>query len=154
MMKEKRRMGCAPFTFCIITVIMVAGYFCFIHPRPLEEPAELMDESRVSVSIKKSVFKQAVKERGEGWGEINIPCLTMPWSSAYITVKVAEGDKFYSHLDKEDAAKNIAEDYPHLFTFEEADDIYIFRMRLSGGYVTIPAFLIVPMIENKLLLIE
>lgn len=141
----------------LIAAIICPALLCLRFEK--EEPSPVKDDDRIQVHIVTDTLESALKSRAGEWGSYDSewsPNIFSREAGGFV-IEALPQQKFYEILTADSAAARIARDYPHLFSFGYTDEgACRFRMaRQQGfdGYVVVPTWLLVELVERNVLLI-
>lgn len=120
-------------------------------------PPQVKDDNRIYVKFNTDTLDAAFKRMDNSNGDWGTISYNMNPFNLYCSISVERGKKMHSILCADSIASRIAKDYPHLFEFKESEDGRVeFKMDRSViyGYVALPTWLLVELIERKVLIIE
>lgn len=156
MAKNKHTDGGFSFIFWIIIAALLSIPLCFLRFSK-EKPSPVKDDERVQVHVVTDTLMQALETKAADWGTYD-----NDWSANIFRketggfiIEAMSNQKFYDILHIDSAATCIARDYPHLFHFEYTDEgscrFRMAREQGSDGYVVLPTWLLVELIERNVL---
>ncbi len=149
-----------------IALLVLAIAFLFLN-YDKEAPAVIKDDTRIYVKFKTDTLERAIElandkvsqhsNQNSKWGTvITEMSFNIFGETAGFIIEASPQDRFYNIFYADSAATRISRDYPHLFQFtrDEKTGICQFRMARNqfNGYVILPTWLLVEMIENKILI--
>lgn len=145
-----------------IALIVLAGALLYLN-YDKEAPAVVKDDTRIYVKFKTDTLVSAIElankrpNQNAKWGTVTTEMSFNFFKdkSAGLIIEASPQDKFYNIFYADSAATRISRDYPHLFQFSRDENgICRFRMVRSqyDDYVILPTWLLVEMIENKILI--
>lgn len=140
----------------IAAVFIMSCSLCFL-TFSMKEPVKMKDEDRISVRFDTDVLVESLKDKKDEWGTVDTDWSLKFWENeaATLTIESKPEQKFNKVFLKDSAAYKIAEDYPHLYTFdvdEEGD--CVFTMKREQGkenYVLLPTWLLVELLDARVL---
>ena len=157
MNKNKRNNGEFSFFYWVIIAVLLGTSLLFLRFGK-DKPSPVKDDERIQVHIVTDTLEYALKSKASDWGIYD-----SDWSPNFFSkeaggfiIEATPEQKFYDILHKDSAATMIARDYPHLFSFKYTDEGSCrFRMaREQGrdGYVVLPTWLLIELIERNILI--
>lgn len=158
-MTKNRVLGAIRFS---IALIVLAGALLFLN-YDKEAPAVVKDDTRIYVKFNTDTLKSAIElankkpNQKAKWGSVTteMSLNLFDGESAGFIIEASPKEKFYNIFYADSAATRISRDYPHLFQFSR-DENGICRFRMArnqyDNYVILPTWLLVEMIENKILI--
>ncbi|WP_280749999.1 MULTISPECIES: hypothetical protein [unclassified Parabacteroides] len=154
-MKTKNRNSIFPWLIALICLSLA----CFSFQFKKDKLVEVKDDTRILVHLNTDTIKDALDARAADWGTIDSdwsPNFFKKESGGFI-IESLPGQKFYDILCADSAAFRIARDYPYLFHFKETEEggcrFRMARKQGKDGYVVFPTWLLVELIERKVLIL-
>lgn len=139
------------FVVLLSFAILIFGGFTFLLRTPSKKPAQQIrvTEEILTIQMKPSVLKDALKERAADWCTIDHSRLGF----GDITISsTSNGVAIYNKVFLTDSvAPAMAREYPHLYQYQEDGDKRSFTMSASRTSVTVPTWLIKTLIEMNVL---
>ena len=156
MANNKHTDGGFSFFYWVIIAALLGTPLCFLRFGK-EKPSQIKDDERIQVHVVTDTLEQALKVKAADWGTYD-----SDWSPNFFSkevggfiIEATPEQKFYEILHEDSAATYIARDYPHLFSFGYTDEgkcrFRMAREQGSDGYVVVPTWLLVELIERNVL---
>lgn len=151
-MKLLFKYGFAPY---IALSILVLSY-CLFCNREKTAPAEVIDDTRIQVHFNTDVLRESLEKHADAWGTIEegISLNFFKDEAGSFSISAKPNQRFWDIFYTDSAAAKIARDYPHLFSFETVGETCKFTMpreQGSNGYVVLPTWILVELLENNIL---
>ena len=153
--REKSTKGCL--AVFLVPTIVISVILISMKTTAVLTPAPKvrLDEEEICVNIKSRVlYDELVKNQATEYFELSKPTPFFG-GSFRIACKPTETAKLkFNHIFLTDsAAYHMCSEYPHLFQLNEEKMIITLDSHNAGRYTTIPAWLIVRLVEERLLTI-
>ena len=115
--------------------------------------SEKPQEEILTVNMKASVLISALEERASDWCEVS---RTIPVMGD-VVISSRDGEtalRLYDIMMLTDSmASKMAEEFPHLFRYEEKSGVKRFQMSANRTSVTVPVWLVKNLIDREVLLL-
>lgn len=139
------------FVVLLSIAILLFGGFTFLLRTPPPKPAQQIrvTEEILTIQMKPSVLKEALKERAADWCTVDHSLLG--FGDITIT-STSDGVVMYNKVFLTDSvAPAMAREYPHLYQYYEDGDKRSFTMSASRTSVTVPVWLVKTLIDMNVL---
>lgn len=133
-----------------LAVIIFCGFTFLLRTTPPRAAQQVrVTEEILTIQMNPSVLKEALKERASDWCSVDHSLLGL----GDITISsTSDGIAMYNKVFLTDSmAPAMANEYPHLFQYEENGQQRSFTMNASRTSVTVPVWLVKTLIDLNIL---